>query len=66
MGVKINLRSVLAIVMVSTILANTAETKPTVDDKTPLKGNGNHIKISKLKDGNYSVFFWLKKRFTRP
>ena len=57
MGVKINFRSVLAIVMVSTILANTAETKPTVDDKPPLKGNGNNIKINKLKDGNYFVFF---------
>ena len=46
MGVKINLRSVLAIVMVSTILANTAETKPTVDDEIPLKGNGNNININ--------------------
>ena len=66
MGVKINLRSVLAIVMVSTILANTAETKPTLDDKTPLKGNGNNIKINKLKDDNYLVFFLVEKRFTRP
>ena len=41
MGVNINLRRILAIVTVSTILSNTAETKPTVDDKIPLKGNGN-------------------------
>ena len=59
MGGKINIMRVLAILMVSTILANTAETKPTVDDKPPLKGNGNNIKINKLKDGNYLV---LKKK----
>ena len=47
MGVKKNLRSVLAIVMVSTILVNTAKTKPTMDDEIPLKGNGNNIKIHK-------------------
>ena len=41
MGVKINLMHILAIVTVSAFLANTAETKPTVDDKIPLKGNGN-------------------------
>ena len=63
MGVKINLRRILAIVIVSTILANTAETKPNVDDKIPLKRNGNYIKINKLKNGDYIAFlFWLKKR----
>ena len=52
MGIKINLRRVLAIVMVSTILVNTAKTKPTVDDEIPLKGNGNNIIINKLKHVN--------------
>ena len=55
MGVNINLRRILAIVTVSTILSNTAETKPTVDDKIPLKGNGNQIEINILKDGNHIV-----------
>ena len=59
MGMKINLRSVLAIIIVSTILANTAETKPAVDDKSPLKGYGNDIKINKLKHKNDIVL--LKK-----
>ena len=58
MGVNINLRRILAIVTVSTILSNTAETKPTVDDKIPLKGNGNYIKINILKDGNHIVFLF--------
>ena len=52
MGMKINIGRVLAIVMVSTILVNTAKTKPTVDDEIPLKGNGNNININKLKHGN--------------
>ena len=56
MGVKINLMHILAIVMVSATLANTAETKPTVDDKIPLEGNGNYIKINKLNHGKYIVF----------
>ena len=47
MDVKINIRCVLAIFMVSTILVNTSETKPTLDDEIPLKGNGNDIKIHK-------------------
>ena len=52
MGMKINLRRVLAIVMISTILVNTAKTKPAMDGEIPLKGNGNNININKLKLGN--------------